>query len=311
MCGRSETKTASRGPCSRRTRRPPRIDSSVVAALVLARGSRRPGRPLAMAYSRAAAASVVRSPCGLAAGHDEALARRPPGTARPHDRAGPRRSAMAGRRTGPRPGRRSRRPAAARRAGPGPRSGTSRSRRPRRRRARPTTSDHHEVARHRAPGRAARSTPAVPAALSGRGTSCTSRPTRTSTGRCARSGRPVGVKPGRACAAGRAAGAARRSRRLAPAIRRHPRTRWRAGAGRRAGSPSRRAAAAATPAAAPAPRAAGPPSRRPLEPLAPFAAAPVRRARAARPRPPDRRRRAGAGWRVTVTRKIVEATRGG
>ena len=76
-----------------------------------------------------------------------------------------------------------------RRAGPGPRSGTSRSRRPGRRRGRPRAASRSRSRTHRCRGPIAAGAGRGSGRVSGRGTSCTSRPSRTSTGRCGRSAR--------------------------------------------------------------------------------------------------------------------------
>ena len=146
----------------------------------------------------------------------------------------------------------------------------------------------------------------APPPLSGRGTSCTWRPSRTSTGRCARSARRSACSP---------AARRRRPRRRATARRRR-RDRLVAErladvADRRA-RPARRRAATAEPAPAaavvagrgPAAAAAGPDvAPAPLPSPAAAARSAAAPAASACDRPAS-----GGGWRWTVTRKIDEAT---
>ena len=102
-----------------------RSDSSVCPAPVLPEDRGAAGPPWSIAYARATAASVVRSPGSLPPVTTRYRGDPARAQLRPRGRGGPRRSATDGRRTGPRRARRSRRPAVARRGDPAARSGTS------------------------------------------------------------------------------------------------------------------------------------------------------------------------------------------
>ena len=265
-----------------------------VVGLVLAEDRRRRAR---RARSRTAGRRPPRS-CGRRAAcrRSRRTPRRDPrATGPPRAPAGPRTRGTAGRRTAPRRARRSRRPGAARRGCPAARCGTvaapaaTATTRP------PMRNEAHEVAD------APRVRP--------RDTSCTSGPSRTSTGRSGRSGPRTGVKPWRT---------RRPTPRASPGA-------WRAvrigSAGRpRIGGRVRRRAAGAPPGRRPS---AGPLGRRSPSRQTVAGRLVVRRAvvdgpvgvrvllaELARPRAAGPGPAAGpvAGSRCTVTRKIVVAT---